>query len=172
MGKLCYDCAHHDGDTKNGNTWCSYYRGYYDPRDADRCRRFELKKSSSNCYLTTLVCDILGFEDDCEVLETLRNFRDNYMRYDKDLNLLLDDYDIVGPQVCTLLEKDERKEEIATTMLNHFINPSINHINNNEYDEAVTVYEDMTLSLMNYYNLDSDNLNCARNNQRKRKFSE
>lgn len=167
----CIDCAWLDPrDVKYGEYYCKYNH-YYVKADSPSCRHLEKKSSSGGCYLTTLMCDILGYEDDCEILNALRGFRDNYMKNDDNYKLLLDDYDIVGPEVCGYIEDDEENVAVANVMLYGFINPAIYYINIGDISNAIRVYENMTLSLMDRYGLDSSNLNLTDDvkNQRIRK---
>lgn len=38
-----------------------------------------LVSSSSDCFMTTAACDVIGLADDCWELQTLRNFRDGWL---------------------------------------------------------------------------------------------
>ena len=117
--------------------------------------------SSGGCYLTTAMCDILGQEDNCPILETLRGFRDNYMKQNEEYLPLLEDYDNVGPIISDRLFNDENKEKIAQTML-LFISVAIDAIKDKEYKSAVNTYEYMTIYLMDYFNLDMNLLNSKK----------
>lgn len=169
MGKTCYDCAHHDGDVKHGDAWCSFYRSYENPRGAETCRRFE-PKGSGGCYLTTIMCDILGYQDDCAILNLLRRFRDKQMKPNPEYQPLLEDYDVVGPLVCEKLSNDENKLDMAFLMLNNYISPVIDLISEKKTEEAIEIYKSMTIDLMDYYGFDTKELNCSKKSiQRKRK---
>lgn len=160
----CSDCAWLDtNDCRWGDFYCKKNR-YYVDANSPSCRHFEKRNSSSNssCYLTTLMCNILGYEDNCVALDSLRAFRDNYMKNDDYCNLLLDDYDIVGPMVCEHLENDSNKVRVAHVMLTEFITPAIRCIREDNYDDAIEIYKNMTIGLMNHYGLDTSELACSK----------
>ena len=123
----------------------SYYR---------TCSKYKESSSYSACYLTTAMCKVLGKEDDCEELETLRKYRDTYMRQDERFDPVLEDYDKIGPIISEKIISDPRKEDIASIMKYYYIDRAIDHINNGENMEAYNIYLDMTLDLMENYRID------------------
>lgn len=135
-------------DKRTVNTYCDNSLKYRD------CPIYN-QNSSVGCYLTTAMCDILGFNDDCNVLETLRGFRDNYMKNNKDCTSLLEDYDNVGPMIVKCLNNDSYNLETAKTMLDCYIAPAIEYISIGDFDAAIDVYKNMTLGLMKRYELDT-----------------
>ena len=76
----CGGCVYYDfqGDYKKG--YCSWYRSYYYP--GDNCSHQKPVNATSGCYITTIVCDVLGLDDDCSLLNNLRSFRDNILQKD------------------------------------------------------------------------------------------
>ena len=148
------------------NTYCDNSLKYRE------CPIYKKNSSSQTCYLTTAMCNTLGFEDDCLILNTLRKFRDNHMKTNPEYSPLLEDYNIIGPEICNKINNDENKIRTAHIMLIEFITPAINFINNKKYDEAIEIYKNMTLNLMEYYNVDTSNLSYQKNKtsikQRKR----
>ncbi len=178
----CIDCNEYYRDlVKNGMFYCTkMHRNvslnerscntYFIKRDKNRPLD---KKQGGNCYITTAVVDILGYEDNCETLETLRVFRDNYMKKQERYIPLLKDYDTVGPLISDKLWNDDNKEKVATLMLNVFIQESICAIKDKEYNAAINTYENMTYYLMDYYNIDMDLLSYqSKSFERKRTISQ
>lgn len=130
------------------DTYHKYCRNY----DYKYCPIFKKSDNSSMCYITTIVCDILSKEDNNEVLNNLRYFRDNVMQKDEKYFGLLKDYDNIGPILATLIENDKDKEVMANYLFT-IIEKVSDRIKEEKYDNAVVIYEAMTLSLINYYNL-------------------
>ena len=60
-------------DRSTLNTYCDNSLKYRD------CPIFR-KQSSGGCYLTTAMCDILGYPDDNYYLQMLRTFRDEFYK--------------------------------------------------------------------------------------------
>lgn len=144
-------------DKSTVNTYCDNSMRYRD------CPIYK-RSSNSSCYLTTCMCNILGFDDNCKTLDSLRSFRENYMRKNEDCLPLLEDYDVVGPIICDKIMKDENKTRTAHVMLIEYITPAINSINNSDYDLAISYYKNMTTDLMDYYGVDKSILSFDNNN--------
>ncbi len=135
--------------------YCEWYRCYYWADDT--CSHQKERGSSSSCYITTVVCKILGFADDCGMLRNLRDFRDNILQKNEQYVPLLFEYDTVGPQIAECLEKDYQEtngdSELATNLFNFYIQPTASLIEQGNYDEAVSRYQEMTKGLEEYYGI-------------------
>ena len=101
------------------------------------------------------LCDTSNYRD-CKELETLRSFRENYLKETGTYDTLLTDYAIVGPIISEKILDDENCENVAKTMKKCYIDNAIYFIENEDYRNAVGIYIDMTLSLMDYYELDTN----------------
>ena len=168
----CVDCAWLDlKDFKDGKYYCPVQH-YYVKAHSPSCRHLKnIKNTSNGCYLTTAMCNILGYGDDCETLNTLRRFRDNYMKKEEECLPLLEDYEVVGPMISHLIEKDENKEWIANIMKNNFIDPAIEEIKEKHNKVALDIYVNMTYYLMDFYNIEKDILPSSQKGiQRKREI--
>ena len=72
-----WDKPYDTNDSDKG--YCDWYKTTYYPDDS--CKHyFKRGDYRSDCYITTIVCEILGYDDDCFVLNSLRNLRDNYIQ--------------------------------------------------------------------------------------------
>ncbi len=150
----CIDCKCLDlGDKKWGEYYCLKKRYYVKP-NSPSCDKLEKKDTSSTCYLTTIACNILGYEDDAYPLNALRSFRDNYMKNNEEYTTLLEDYNTIAPMICDKIEDDENNTEVARSMMSNYIVPAVIFIDEKRYDTAIDLYECMTLDLMDYYNID------------------
>ena len=98
MAKCMY-CNNMDLSNRNdyGETYCKIKKKYFNPDSSvcndhyDQCRESAFYKELENeekqaeydnpslCYITTIVCEILGKGDNCYELNALRMFRDYYM---------------------------------------------------------------------------------------------
>ena len=156
----CRDCFYLDtNDVKWGDMYCKAKRRYVDPCSTSCSNDFKKTKeaeSRGTCYLTTCMCNILGKKDNCNTLNTLRDFRDNYMKKDEKYNAILDDYKVVGPMISDKIIDDENSYEVATIMKNNYIDEAIEFISLGNYQDAVSIYIDMTVDLMDYYDIDTD----------------
>ncbi len=153
----CKDCVSFDENCHpsylSTKGYCEQYKTYYYP-GADACRWFIPREDGrrSLCYVTTIVCNMLGYSDNCEVLETLRDYRDNFLQERKEYLYLLHDYDIIGPSIARCIEENNDLD-IAKEVYNKKLIPICNMIKNKQYLNAAINYENMTYSLINYYGL-------------------
>lgn len=137
---------------------CYSFCEAYGRSNYSRQNMYENSRShqSSGCYLTTAMCNILGYPDNNYYLETLRTFRDTVLQQDFKYIPLLLSYDIIGPQIAYELEKDENKVEISTNLFNKFITAAVIAIENNKVNDAVNIYTAMTESLAERYNINTN----------------
>ena len=119
----------------------------------DECEIYKRTTSSSGCFLTTIVHQILGKKDNDEILENFRLFRDNILQKNEKYHNILKEYDVIGPMIVECIELDENKEKMANTIYKHILLPLDNKIKNKEYDYAVNMYQCMTMFLVEYYGL-------------------
>ena len=110
--------------------------------------------SSSGCYITTIMCNILGLPNDNYYLQTLRSFRDNVLKKDAKHFPLLIQYDKIGPIIASCLEQDEHNKEIANMLFTHYIERTVTAIEENKITTAINIYIGMTMSLAERYNID------------------
>lgn len=150
-----------------GDFWCkkedcsvddkhyySYCKGYnYRNCDIYNPKNSSSKNSSPDCFITTVVHDILGKKDDDKLLNNLRRFRDNILQKDKKYAELLQDYDNIGPIIADCIWCDKDAEQMANGIYDIALVPISQMIENKEYDKACEKYYLLTLSLINYYGL-------------------
>lgn len=71
-----------------------YCRSDYDFKD---CPIYKSHYGSSgSCFITTVLCNVLGLSDNHETLNTLRNFRDNILQKDGCYKEILQVYDSIS----------------------------------------------------------------------------
>ena len=81
--------------------FCNWYRAFYYPDD--KCESHYRPRGGNpggGCYITTMICDVLGKEDTCEALEVLRSFRNDVLQKDEKYAPILYEYDVVGPKIA------------------------------------------------------------------------
>lgn len=176
----CMDCNEFNKYlVKNNMFYCSKMKRFVALNERS-CNTYFIKRDrnkvdvrpSNGCYITTAICYILGYEDDCPILESLRGFRDNYMKHQEYCLPLLEDYDVVGPLISEKLLEDKNCVKQANRMLNNFISEALSAIRDREYDAAVDIYTNMTEFLMDWYEIDKSILSYnERGRQRKREIN-
>ena len=136
-------------------SWCEAYgRSTYARENMYENSRSH--QSGGGCYITTVMCNILGYPDNNYYLQTLRNFRDNILKKDTKYYPLLITYDVIGPIIALELSKDENKEIIANTMFTKYITKAVTAIEENQITEATNIYVAMTNVLAQKYNINTN----------------
>ena len=170
----CVDCTYLDinyGANDSGAFWCekkcerhlatdpacgsyceAYSRDYNTKKNALECANSNI---GGGCYLTTIICKVLKLPDNNIYLQTIRNFRDNYLQQDIKYKKLLVEYDIIGPQIAKALENDP---VISKLYFDRYIRVISALIQGKDYNLAIKKYVEMTNSLKNFYGITDQNL--------------
>ena len=137
--------------TRN-NYWCYPTDGncyYYDGPE-----KREESSSWSLCYITTLVCNRLGLDDNCDVLNTLRLLRGNVLQKDEKYKGILYEYDTVGPKIAEKLSDEDM--DVISKIYDTQLKPIVGLIKLRQYDNAIKRYVDMTKGLEDFYGITYD----------------
>ena len=150
----CADCAKMDLNDVNkyGECYCGERNRYY-PGGDSICSYF-VKRKDVDCYLTTVVVECLGYGDYSSYLQTLRSFRDNVMKGNKQYEPLLIEYDAVGPVIAMSIHSDAERLELSKQLMEQYIKPVCGLLGTKNYDEAVSLYKDMVFYLKDRYKLE------------------
>lgn len=156
MSANCDNCRYMNYEDRNkyDEAYCRHLRKYTSLTGG--CYS-GVPRESGGCYLTTAMCHVLEYNDNCDTLEILRGYRDWYMWNDPKYQNLLDEYDEIGPLIAEKLLNDNHKSYIVNEMINTYIIPAVDFIFNRRYDEAAKSYIDMTLMLKDMYDLNKEN---------------
>lgn len=103
----------------------------------------KVKKSGSGCFLTTAVCELLGKEDNCYELKTLREFRDSVLLKNIEGKKLVEEYYSMAPEIAIRLKMNQEREALAKMLLDEYINNIIELINKKEKEAAIEAYKAM-----------------------------
>jgi len=155
----CCDCGHLNRNDEYKD-WFSGKTSYkciitrdYKKLDDFSCYNFsELRVNNrgfkqSGCFITTLVCEVLGYDDNCEILTTLRHFRDNYLKLNSKFLPILLEYDQIGPQISEKIKNEANNEKFCLGLLKYFLIPTVQKIKEEKFEEAVSYYQNMVIHL-------------------------
>lgn len=144
----CYECYFNENGAKSFDITCSKH-GYIKGQ-REYCYDYALRwgggsssSSKGGCFVTTAICQILGKDDDCYELETLRRFRDQVLLNDEKLKSIVFDYYEVSPSIVSTLESLDSKEEFSIYLLHNHIRKIVDEIENDKNIEAVDSYKQM-----------------------------
>lgn len=112
---------------------CPYYK---DKIDTDE-----------GCYITTACMKNMldEFYDNCYELETIRKFRDEYVKgnyYDSVI-----EYYFIAPKIVRYIENSDDKEKIYENIYNELVCTCCSLIENKKYKEAYELYRNYTEQL-------------------------
>lgn len=81
------------------------------------------KPYSSGCFLTTAACDVVGLEDDCWELQTLRKFRDSWLAHQPDGQADIERYYRLAPAIVTAINARNDAKDIWLSLYGKYIVP-------------------------------------------------
>lgn len=93
------------------------------------------------CYITTACVEVMGLDDDCYELQTLRKFRDKYMLDSIEKCHKVADYYFHAPKVVENLKLMSDYKEFLADVYERFILKAVRLIEQGDYDGAMHVYE-------------------------------
>ena len=117
---------------------CTYYKG----------------KSSSGCFITTAVCEILGKDDDCHELTSMRSFRDNWLKKQPSGEDEVQEYYAVAPQIVAAISSLGNADEIYSGICKNYIVPCVELTDKGDYPACHKIYRAMIESLRHKYVLE------------------
>lgn len=155
-----------------GDYWCNkkncsvdndtYYR-YCRDYSYDECPIYK-HQESSGCFITTIICNLLGKKDDDKILQSLREFRDNILQKNEKYYDILKEYDVIGPIIADCIVNEKDNEQIVKDTYHKSIIPIYYLIYHQKYEEAIQRYQLMTRLLIDYYGLNEQYQEIKNNN--------
>lgn len=94
------------------------------------------------CFLTTAAVAHMNEKDDGEVLSTLREFRDTYMKKNKEKSKDVAWYYENAPKIVKTIDSKPDAKSLYTKMYNRYIKKAYRQIKNNELEAAYETYKD------------------------------
>lgn len=108
--------------------------------------------SSSDCYLTSACTEARGLPDDCMELNTLRAFRDNYVRSQPDGEADIGHYYEVAPRIVQMIDSlGCQARPVWDDIYQELVQPCIDLINQQRLAEAYQLYKQYALNLEKKY---------------------
>ena len=131
------------------SSWLFGYQENSKVTDEDIEDAMKALKPKEGCFITTIVCELLGRSDDDSLLETMRSLR-SYMS-GAGYTPLLVQYDTVGPVIAQRLHDDVNGKVVANGLLAKYLNNCMFLVQNGQYDDAVSIYYEMVEYLASHY---------------------
>ena len=107
---------------------------------------------SGGCYLTSACVRARGLADDCEELQILRAFRDNWLRAQPYGPSSIHEYYCVAPTIVSNIDKNPDAVGIYDSIYSKVILPCIRYIQAGRNAEAFSLYKEATKTLLSHFN--------------------
>lgn len=130
-----YYCMKKDSEV-NDDVYKRYCRDY----SYSDCPIYKGSSSSSSCYLTTACMVSKGRDDKCYELQTLRSFRDSYMKASPEGKRLVEEYYSIAPKIVSEINKSESRFEIYDDLYEKVIKRCVSFIEEGRFEETKDLY--------------------------------
>lgn len=96
--------------------------------------------SAGICYITTAACEYFGKPDNCDELQTLRKFRDEWLALQEGGKKLIAEYYQSAPKIMNLLKNNADKDRLFVLIWENYILPCVYFIKEGKFEEAKNRY--------------------------------
>lgn len=103
--------------------------------------RAQIKANSKGlCHITTIVCDVLGYADDCSVLEKLRHFRDTWLKEFYPFHLA--EYHTIAPAIVLKIQalESNAKHVFCQSLYDNYLALAVAALDADKPAEALSIY--------------------------------
>jgi hypothetical protein len=133
-------------DYVDSDWYYKYCRNY----DYDDCPIYK-DEPSGGCYLTSACIESKGLPDDCYELETLRQYRDTWLKSSEKGEAVIKQYYEIAPKIVSAINETEDSKSIYETIYEKMVKPCVTLIQQKKYQEAFELYCNITLQLEKEY---------------------
>ncbi len=103
--------------------------------------------SSSGCFISTASIESEGLPDDCEELNRLRQFRDDFVSELPNGKEVIREYYEVAPRIVSAINRTEKPKEIYSEIFEKLVSKTIHLINSGRkqeaFDNCVSIVRDL-----------------------------
>ena len=128
--------------------------GYQELLDSIKAYEIELDNfldriinSKSFCFITTATCQSRHLPDNCHELETLRKFRDTFMKKNQEMKAEVEEYYQIAPVICENISRQKNSKEIYDSIWRDYLKSAVSAVDNGENQKAHDIYKKMVLDL-------------------------
>jgi hypothetical protein len=104
-------------------------------------------EGDDDCYLTTVCVNYLGKDDACNELQTLRSFRDTYVRTTEKGEEWVRAYYKTAPSIVKKINESEFRDQILEKMYVGLVLPTLSLIDEGEEQKAMDYYISYALTM-------------------------
>ncbi len=106
-------------------------------------RYISKRNSGLGCFITTAICGNDDKPDDCYELETLRDYRDNYLAKQPDGEKLISEYYEIAPGIVARINAKYNSTELWATLRDKYLAHALDAIEWGDMERAKTIYIEM-----------------------------
>lgn len=144
---------------RQNDYYCEKKRDYVSSDDYYKyCRNYDYADcpiykgdSSGGCYITSACMYARGLADDCYELETLRNFRDTWLKGSEEGQAFIKQYYEIAPKVVSAINDTNDSKSVYEMLYSKMVKPCVELIEQKKYQETLELYKNMTLQLEREY---------------------
>lgn len=125
-----------------------YYRGSSSSKTG---RSGKPSSSGGGCYLTTACTSSRGLADNCDELETLRAYRDSYLKNRPGGNEDINEYYKTAPIIVEKINLSPEADLIWNDIYENMVVPCVNYIKSSMFDEVYNLYKSFVTKLESTY---------------------
>ncbi len=129
LPKRCKSCR----DAKKDYPYGSF-------NDYNTSDRNIMKSKGSFCFISTVICNYYGKEDDCDELNILRNFRDKWLSYQPGGQELISEYYNTAPYIVSKLLSSPNYDIYCQYLWDRYLLPCLKSIENEQYESCKEQY--------------------------------
>ena len=111
----------------------------------------EEDEDDDDCFITTAVCNSLDKGDSCLELNAFRNFRDVWLKKQKDGLSLIWEYYQIAPQIVKIINQQTDSKKIYTEIWVNYLAECLKLLHNKNYNECKNMYIRMVNDLKKKY---------------------
>ena len=125
------------------DTYYKYCRNY----DYGDCPIYNHQSSNTGCFLTSACTAARGLPDDCRELQTLRAYRDTWLKQTEEGIALVARYYEIAPKIVAAIDAQPNRLAIYDEIYQTMVLPCVELIGQGKYQEALELYQSKTLEL-------------------------
>jgi len=103
-------------------------------------KSIKVEETNTGCIITTACAEMLGLPDNCDELQTLRDFRDNYLMNTLNGRIAVDLYYKIAGDILAMIEDDPAREKMLKSVFRKHIRPAVRLIKKGKNKEAAQLY--------------------------------
>lgn len=130
-----------EGEYRVGERWADQYCRRY---NHERCPHYmkyrEQSSGSTGCYLTTACVQARGLPDDCYELQTLRRFRDTFLKTTAEGRAEIELYYTLAPRLVNQINHSDHSSQIYEEIYVNLIIPCVKYIEQGRNTETLQLY--------------------------------